>query len=142
MEGRGRDRRIPEFKDSLVYKEKPCLREKEEGRKEEREGGREGNEVILVPFFLLQQPIIQRLQQTQLSIIFFLWFSKKATSDTKNTACCLACHIDSYSMWASCTAWTTQKEGHRENSSSHLSAIAKSQKNILTGNLPNSQQLF
>lgn len=41
MGGRGRDRRIPEFKDSLVYKEKPCLGEKEEGRKEEREGGRE-----------------------------------------------------------------------------------------------------
>lgn len=105
MGGRGRDRRIPEFKDSLVYKEKPCLREKEEERKEGRkggreggrqggrergrEGGREGNEVILVPFFLLQQPIVQRLQQTQLSIIFFLWFSKKATSDTKNTACFL-----------------------------------------------------
>lgn len=42
MGGRGRDRRIPEFKDSLVYKEKPCLREKEEERKEGRKGGREG----------------------------------------------------------------------------------------------------
>lgn len=26
MGGRDRGRRIPEFKDSLVYKEKPCLR--------------------------------------------------------------------------------------------------------------------
>lgn len=42
MGGRGRGRRIPEFTDSLVYKEKPCLREKEEGRKEGRKGGRKG----------------------------------------------------------------------------------------------------
>lgn len=136
MGGRGRDRRIPEFKDSLVYKEKPCLREKKEGRNE----GKWSDSCALL------SPTIANRSKT-LANTAILRFSKKATSDTKNTACCLV-PTDSYSMWASCTAWTTQKEGHGEktspeNSSSHLSAIAKSQKSYwLTGNLPNSQQLL
>lgn len=52
-----------------------------EGRKEgkKRERGKEGgkNEMILGPVIPLQKLTVRRLWQTQLSVIFSLWFSKE-----------------------------------------------------------------